>query len=67
LNLLRKKGAMMQKANVSHGKTLMGKMVRRELPCVHRSRLLYRVRVARGAVAMLLERKKSDGEAKKKQ
>jgi hypothetical protein len=40
---LRKKEAMMQKANVSHGKTKMDKTVgRRELPCVCRSRLLYK-------------------------
>jgi hypothetical protein len=39
---------------------------RRELPCVRRSRSLYRGRVVRGAVPMSMERK-SDEEAKKKQ
>jgi hypothetical protein len=34
---LRKKGTMMQKVNVSHGKPKMDKMVgRRELPCFRR-------------------------------
>jgi hypothetical protein len=37
LDHLRKKGAMMQKANISHGKTKIDKMEgRRELPCVRR-------------------------------
>jgi hypothetical protein len=56
---LRKKRAMMQKANVSHGKTMMDKMVRRrDLPCVGRFRPLYRVRFVRGTMTMPMERKK---------
>jgi hypothetical protein len=56
---LRKKGALMQSANVSHGKTKMNKMVKRgELPCVHRLRSLYRERVGLGAMPMSMERKK---------
>jgi hypothetical protein len=56
---LRKKGTMMQKAIVSHGKTKMDKPVRRrELPRVRRSRPLYRWRVVRGVVPMSVERKK---------
>jgi hypothetical protein len=48
----------MQKANVSHGKGEMDKMVgRRELPCVRRLRALYRVNVVRGAMPMFIERK----------
>jgi hypothetical protein len=44
-DLRRKKGEMMQKANVSQGKTELDKMVRRgELPCVRRSMSLYRER-----------------------
>jgi hypothetical protein len=67
-DLLRKEGAMMQKANVSHGKIKMDKMVRgRDLPWVRRSRSLYRGRVVRGAVIMSMERKKSDQVGKKKQ
>jgi hypothetical protein len=59
---------MMQKANVSHGKAKMDKMVRRRgLPCVHRLMSLYRGKVVRGGVLMSMERKKSDREAKKKQ
>jgi hypothetical protein len=55
LNLPRKKGATMQKANISHGKTKMDKMVRRrELPC---ARCLYKERVVRGALSMSMERK----------
>jgi hypothetical protein len=49
----------MQKANVSQGKIKMDKMVgRRELSCVRRSKVLYRWRVVRDAVSMLMERKK---------
>jgi hypothetical protein len=62
-----KKEAMMQKSNVSHGKTNMDKMVRRrELPCIRRLMKLYRGRVARGAVPMSMK-EKSDEEAKKGQ
>jgi hypothetical protein len=56
---LRIKGAMMQKANVGHDKPKMDKAVRRgALPCIRRSRSLYKRRVARGAVLMSIERKK---------
>jgi hypothetical protein len=49
----------MQKANVSHGKPKMDKMVRRrELPYIHCPRSLCRERVVRGAVPMSVERKK---------
>jgi hypothetical protein len=49
----------MQKANVSHGKTKMDKVMRkRELPYVRRSKLLCSERVVRGAVVMSVERKK---------
>jgi hypothetical protein len=41
---------MIENVNVGHGKTKMDKTVRRrELPCVRRSRLLYRERVVRYA------------------
>jgi hypothetical protein len=54
-----KKGAMMQKANVSHGKSNMDKTVRRrELPWVHHSRSLYRKRIVRGAGLKSIQRKK---------
>jgi hypothetical protein len=52
----KKKGAKLQKATVSHGKTKMVR--RRELPCVRRSMSMYRGRVFRGAVSMLTEWKK---------
>jgi hypothetical protein len=61
---------MMQKANVSHGKIKMDKMAgRRELPCVRRSKALYRWQVVRDAdaMSMSMERKKcwgSEGELK---
>jgi hypothetical protein len=59
LNLVVKKGAMMQKANVRHGQIKMDKMVRRrELPCIRRSRSLYKGRVVRGAVLMSMKNKK---------
>jgi hypothetical protein len=49
----------MQKITVSHGKTKMGKLVkRRELPCVRRSKSLYRGRVVRGVDPMSAEIKK---------
>jgi hypothetical protein len=49
----------MQKANVSHGKTKMDKMVRRSgLPCVRRSWSLYRRRVVHAELLMSLKRKK---------
>jgi hypothetical protein len=36
---LRKKGAMKQKANISHGKTMTSRMARRrELPCTSHSK-----------------------------
>jgi hypothetical protein len=55
----RKKGAMMQKANVSHDKRKMDKMVRgRGLPCVRRSRALRRVRVVRRAMPVSLGKKR---------
>jgi hypothetical protein len=58
-HLRKKKGAMMQKGNVSHGKAKMDKMVRRgELPCVRRSKQWNRGRVVRGEVPMSMERKK---------
>jgi hypothetical protein len=47
----------MQKANVGHGKPKMGKMVRRVLPCMCRSRSLYRVRVFCGAAPMQMKKK----------
>jgi hypothetical protein len=63
---LRKKGAMMPKANVSQGKTKMDKLVRRrELPYVRHSKKLYRKRVVCGVMLMSKERKKSE-EAKKR-
>jgi hypothetical protein len=40
---------------------------RRELPCIRRLKLLYRVRVVCGAMPMSMERKKSDEEAKKRE
>jgi hypothetical protein len=55
---------MLQKANVSHGKTKMerwrdGEMERwREFPCDRRSSMLYRGRFVCGAVLVLSERKK---------
>jgi hypothetical protein len=59
LNLLGKKRVMVQKAKVSRTKAKMDKMVRRrELPCILRSRSLYRERVVGGAVSMSMERKK---------
>jgi hypothetical protein len=59
---------MIQKANVSHGKPKMDKMVRRrELACVRRLKPLYRERSVRGTDLLLMERKKkSDEKAKKK-
>jgi hypothetical protein len=59
LDLLKIRGALMQKANVNHGKLKIGKMVeRRELHCIRRSVSLYSGRVVRGAGIMLMERKK---------
>jgi hypothetical protein len=56
---------MLQKTNVSQGKTKMDKIVRRRgLPCVRRLRSLYSVQVVHDAVQMLLERK-SDEEPQK--
>jgi hypothetical protein len=56
---LRKKEAIMQKANVGHGKSKMDEMVRRrQLPCIRCSRPLYRGRVVCGAVPMSVESKK---------
>jgi hypothetical protein len=56
---LRKKRALMQKANVSHGKAKMDKMVRRsKLLCDGRSRSFYKSQVVRGAMPMSMERKK---------
>jgi hypothetical protein len=50
---------MMQKANVSHGKTEMDMIVgRRELPCVRLLWSLYIKRLVRGAVLLSMERKK---------
>jgi hypothetical protein len=49
---------MMQQAYVSQGKTKMEKMVKRELHCVRRLRLLHRGWVVRGAVLMSMEMKK---------
>jgi hypothetical protein len=54
-----KKRAVMQKANVSHGKSKMDKLARRrELPCIRRLVSSYRGRVVRSAVLMLKEKKK---------
>jgi hypothetical protein len=48
----------MQKAKAGQGK-IMDKMVRkRKVTCVRHLRLLHKVRVVRGAVLMLMERKK---------
>jgi hypothetical protein len=59
---------MMQKVNVSQGKTKMHKMEgRRELTCIHRSKSLYRWKGVGIAVPMSMEIKKSDEEAKKGQ
>jgi hypothetical protein len=53
------KEAMMQKANVSHGKAKMGKKVRRwELPCTQCWRSLHRERGVRDALLKSMERKK---------
>jgi hypothetical protein len=58
-DLLKKNGALMQNANVSHGKPKMNKGVsRRELPYNRRLMPLYRGRVVRGAALMSVERKK---------
>jgi hypothetical protein len=55
----RKKRAVMQKANVSHGEAKKDKMARRrELPCGRPLMLLYGVRFFRGVVSMSMERKK---------
>jgi hypothetical protein len=63
----KKKGAMMQKANVSHGKAKMDKRERgRELPCVRRSRSLYRDESSVVRCYYRWNGKKSDEEAKKK-
>jgi hypothetical protein len=68
LNLPRKKVATLQKENVSHGKTKMDKKERRrELPCVRRSRSLYRGRVVGGAVLMLMEKKVMKKERRSKE
>jgi hypothetical protein len=65
-DLLRKKVAIVQKVNVSHGKTKMDKTVRgRELPCVRHWRSLYKGRFVVCAVPMSM--KKRDEEAKKMQ
>jgi hypothetical protein len=65
-DLPRKRRELTQKANVSHVKAKMDKMVRRrELPCVRRFRSFHRVRVVRGMALMTMERKKkSEEEAK---
>jgi hypothetical protein len=56
---LRKKGAMMQKTNVSHEKTKMNKTVRRRgLPYGCCSKSIYRGRVVRSVVPMSTGRKK---------
>jgi hypothetical protein len=55
----KKKGAMMQKANVRHGKAKMDKIVRmREVPCVRRSKSLYSEWAVCGSVPLSMERKK---------
>jgi protein-tyrosine-phosphatase len=59
---------MMQRANVSHGKTKMDKTVRkRGVSCGHRSRPFYTSQVVRGTLVISMERKKGDEKAKKKQ
>jgi hypothetical protein len=64
---MKKKGAMMQKVNVSHGKLKMDKMVRRRgLPCVRRSKSLHRERVVGGKCRCRLKEKRDEG-AKKEQ
>jgi hypothetical protein len=55
---VRKKKAMMQKANVSHGNTMMDEVVRRELYCICRLWLLYKGQVVYSEVPMSMERKK---------
>jgi hypothetical protein len=70
---LRKKGAVMQKANVSHDMTKMGKMVRRKkLPWVRRSKTMYTISRSWCGIKCRWSinvdgKKKSDEEAKKKQ
>jgi hypothetical protein len=50
---------MKRYANASHGKTKMGKMVRRrELPSIRRSRSLYRKRAVSWILETLMEREK---------
>jgi hypothetical protein len=62
-NPQRKNRALMQKVNVSQGKTKMDKTVRRrELPCVHHSRSLYRERVGCGAASISMEKKRRSKE-----
>jgi hypothetical protein len=56
--LWKKKRALMQKAKVGQGKTMMDMVKRRELPCVRRSRLLYKWWNVRGAVILSKEEKK---------
>jgi hypothetical protein len=56
---LTKKGAVMQKAKFGHGKPRMDRTLRRgALPCIRRSRSLYRERVVGDAVLVSTERKK---------
>jgi hypothetical protein len=58
LSRKKKKGAMMQKANVGDGSTKINEIVRqRELPCVRRTRALYKRRVVLDAVPMSMEKK----------
>jgi hypothetical protein len=57
-DLLRKKGALMQKTNVNHGKPMMDKLVRRRVTCVRRSKTLCKARVVYYVVLMSKERKK---------
>jgi hypothetical protein len=54
---LRKKEAMMQKVNVSHGKPRMDKALRRKaLPSIRRVRSLHSRQVVRGAMLLSMER-----------
>jgi hypothetical protein len=48
---------MMQKANISHGKPKVDMVERGDVPCVRRSRSLYKERFVRG-MTMSMERKK---------
>jgi hypothetical protein len=64
-DLLRKNRALMQNANVNHGKANMDKVRRRRLPCVRQLGEPYKGWIVHGAVILSMEGK-SDGEAKKK-